>query len=203
VEEIQYPTLVWLAYRLGATFFFGIPLVLIFWSSLKKETSISRLLSIYWKVSSLIAISILLLTSKQPIGFITLFASPILIVCSLWFWVDLNEELNEMPPWRPLPLTVKIWRWGISFLGIFYTFLSFASLSCFQFSQTPNCIAWIEGPQNLHQITKVILNFLFGGNWTQPLSGFIGYIFLVAYCIGLIQWLLIRFPKQGRIAGDF
>jgi hypothetical protein len=26
---------------------------------------------------------------------------------------------------------------------------------------------------------------------------------LVAYVVGLLQWLLVRLPKQGRIAGDF
>ena len=37
--------------------------------------------------------------------------APLLIVAVLWFWVDLNEELADLPPWRPLPLTVRIWRW--------------------------------------------------------------------------------------------
>tara|TARA_Y100001968_G_scaffold54776_2_gene46031 strand:+ start:1371 stop:2003 length:633 start_codon:yes stop_codon:yes gene_type:complete len=203
VQEIPYNALVALTYRMAAIFAFGLPLVLLIWSYIQKETSIFRLLSIYWKVSSLIAISILLLTSKQPIGFISSFASSIFIIGSIWFWVDLNEELNQMPPWRPLPLTVKIWRWILSFLSILYGILSFKGLSCFNVADLQACLSWTEGPQNLHQITKIILNFLFGGNWTASLSGFIGYIGLVIYIIGFIQWLLIRLPKQGRIAGGF
>ena len=203
MPEPQYEFLVWLIYRLVATFSFGLPLVLLVWASISKETSLVRLLSIYWKVASLIAISILLLTSNQPIGYITSFASPFLILSSIWFWVDLNEEINEMPQWRPLPLTIRIWRWGTSFLSILYGILTFMSLSCFQVSNNSNCIALIEGPQNLHQIMKIILKFLFGGEWSQSLASFIGYLALIAYIIGLIQWLLIRLPKQGRIAGDF
>ena len=188
---------------MAAIFSFGLPLLLLFWSSLKKEEAIFKLLSIYWKVASLIAISILLLTSGQSIGYITSFASPILIIGSLWFWVDLNEELNEMPPWRALPLTVKIWRWSLSFLSMLYATVSFISLPCFKFNSGENCNIWLIGPSNLHQSTKTILDFLFGGNWNEMLSGFLGYIGLIMYIIGIIQWLLIRLPKQGRIAGDF
>tara|TARA_Y100001968_G_C19325418_1_gene701444 strand:- start:222 stop:824 length:603 start_codon:yes stop_codon:yes gene_type:complete len=200
---MEYKDLAWLTYRLAATFFFGLPLVLLAWASIKKKSAILRLLYIYWKVSSLIPISILLLTSNQPIGYLTSFAAPLLITCSLWFWIDLNEEINEMSSVLPLELTTKIWRWTISFLGIFYSGLTFMSLSCFKFLDNPRCTAWIQGPQNLHGITKVVLNFLFGGNWTEALAGFIGYIVLIAYLIGLLQWLIIRLPKNGRIAGYF
>tara|TARA_Y100001968_G_scaffold94710_1_gene85039 strand:+ start:1716 stop:2348 length:633 start_codon:yes stop_codon:yes gene_type:complete len=203
VEEIQYHALVELTYRMTAIFSFGIPLVLLFWSSIKKEASIFRLLSIYWKVASLIAISILLLTSQQPVGYLTSFISPILIIGSIWFWVDLNEEISEMPPWKALPLTVKIWRWSLSFLGMLYIPLTFGSLHCFNFKGSPICNSWIKDPQNLHQFNKLILDFLFGGNWTELLAGFIGYIALTIYIIGIIQWILIRFPKQGRVAGNF
>ena len=39
----------------------------------------------------------------------------LLILAVLWLWVDLNEELADMPTWRGLPLTVRIWRWSLSF----------------------------------------------------------------------------------------
>ena len=152
MPEIQYKTLVWLTYRLIATFSFGLPIVLFVWSSIKKETSILRLLSIYWKVSSLIAISILLLTSNQPIGYITSFISPLFIIFSLWFWVDLNEEIQEMPPWRALTLTTKVWRLSLTLLGTIYAWLTYKSLSCFNSVTSNNCIAWVEDPQNLHKL---------------------------------------------------
>jgi hypothetical protein len=31
----------------------------------------------------------------------------------------------------------------------------------------------------------------------------VGYVALAAYGVGLLQWLLVRLPRQGRIAGEF
>ena len=53
--------LVWLTYRLGATIALGIPLVLLIWSGLRRDPALMRLLGIYWKVASLLAISVLLM----------------------------------------------------------------------------------------------------------------------------------------------
>ena len=68
MEAISYGSLVWLSYRLGATFALGLPLVLFIWASVKKESSILRLLSIYWKVASLMVIGMLpIVGSPLPI----------------------------------------------------------------------------------------------------------------------------------------
>ena len=90
--------LVWLTYRLGATIALGIPLVLLIWSGVRRDPALVRLLGIYWKVASLLAISVLLLTDQRPIGYLTAFLAPLLMAASLWFWVDLNEELADSPP---------------------------------------------------------------------------------------------------------
>jgi hypothetical protein len=34
-------------------------------------------------------------------------------------------------------------------------------------------------------------------------AAFIGYVGLLAYVVGLVQWLLVRLPKLGRVAGEF
>ena len=80
-------TLVWLTYRLGATIALGIPLVLLIWSGLRRDPALVRLLGIYWKVASLLAISVLLLTDQRPIGYLTAFLAPLLMAASLWFWM--------------------------------------------------------------------------------------------------------------------
>ena len=72
-------TLVWLTYRLGATIALGIPLVLLIWSGLRRDPALVRLLGIYWKVASLLAISVLLLTDQRPIGYFTAFLAPLLM----------------------------------------------------------------------------------------------------------------------------
>jgi len=162
-----------------------------------------RLLSIYWKITSLMGISMLLLTTQRPIGYITFFIAPFLMVSSIWFWVDLNEELADLPPWRPLPFTVRIWRWALSGFSFMFAGLTFISLPCMKTIEGSNCFSWIEAPLLLHKITKRVFEFLFGGNWNEALASSLGYLALVIYVIGLIQWLFVRLPRYGRVAGGF
>ncbi len=203
METVTFTSLVWLVYRLGATFALGLPFVLLIWSSLKSEAAISRLMSIYWKVASLMLISMLLLIGGRPIGYITSFCSPFLIICSIWFWIDLNEELEDQPKLKPLILTVRLWRWALTAYGCLYIYLSSLSLSCINSPIGQNCIIWQKIPHSLHLISQNIFSFLFGASWTQSLSSFVGYVAMIIYLIGLIQFLIVRIPKQGRIAGGF
>ncbi len=160
-------------------------------------------MSIYWKIASLIGISLLLLTDERPIGFITMFISQLLIFISIWFWVDLNEEIADLPQKRALPLTTKVWRWGISLYSMLATSMTLIALPCISNSEGGHCNPWLEAPKNMHDIAQQLFGFLFGADWNKPLAGFIGYILLIIYGIGLLQWILVRLPKQGRVAGDF
>lgn len=162
-----------------------------------------RLFSIYWKIASLIPISILLLIGDRPLGYLTSFISPILLTICIWFWVDLNEELADLPLIKPLPLLVKIWRWIISLYSILFTTLTFISIPCLNLIDGKYCNSWKEAPQNFHHFSSNLFKFLFGANWTESVAAFIGYIALLVYVVGLLQWLLVRFPKQGRMAGGF
>ncbi len=203
MTDLSFTALVWLTYRLGASFGFSLPLILLIWANVKKEFSIVRLLSIYFKISSLIIISILLLTGSRPIGYLTSFISPLLILISVWFWSDLNEELRELSNGKALSFTVKLWRWIISFFSCLYSILTFTSLSCMKEITGQYCGAWMSAPQRFHLILNNLFNFLFGANWTEPIAAFIGYVALIVYLIGILQILLIKIPKQGRIAGGF
>jgi hypothetical protein len=119
--------------------------------------------------------------------------------------VDLNEELADLPPWRPLPLTLRIWRWSLTVWALLGALLSATALGCMgpgALAQ-PRCAVWIQPPLGLHRHVEGLFAFIFGGEWTPAVAAFIGYVGLVAYVVGLLQWLLVRLPKQGRIAGDF
>jgi hypothetical protein len=48
-----------------------------------------------------------------------------------------------------------------------------------------------------------LFGFVFGGQWTPAVAAFVGYVALAAYAVGLVQWLLLRLPRQGRVAGGF
>ena len=203
-DLLLYRTLVWLDYRLAAVFALGLPLVLLVWSALKREQALTRLMGIYWKVASLLLITVLLLTDNRPLGYLLGVLSQLLVVISVWFWVDLNEELADLPPWRPLPFVVRAWRWGLTVFGVLGAALSAVALSCVGGGLTrPICRVWLEAPDDLHGGVASVFDFVFGGSWTAAIAAFVGYVSLVAYGVGLLQWLVVRLPKQGRVAGGF
>jgi hypothetical protein len=203
-DLLLYRSLVWLDYRLAALFALGLPLVLLVWSALKQERALLRLLGIYWKVASLLLITVLLLTDNRPLGYLLAVVAQLLLVVSVWFWVDLNEELADLPPWRPLPFVVRAWRWGLSAFGLLGALLSAQALDCVRGGVTrPLCRVWLEAPDDLHGGLARVFDFLFGGSWTGTIAAFVGYVALVGYAVGLLQWLLVRLPKHGRVAGGF
>jgi len=203
-DVLLYRTLVWLDYRLAALFAVGLPLVLLIWATVKREQALVRLLGIYWKVASLLLIAVLLLTDNRPLGYLIALVAQLLLVVALWFWVDLNEELADLPPWRPLPFVVRAWRWGLSVYGVIGTLLSALALGCLGGGLSrPICHVWLEAPDDLHGGVARVFAFVFGGNWTGTIAAFVGYVALVAYGVGLLQLLLVRLPKQGRVAGGF
>jgi len=203
LTEPQFQILVWLSYRIAATFAFGLPLFLLIWAKIAKSSSIDRLLSIYWKVSSLYAINLLFLSGENQLGQLIALISPILMVGSIWFWVDLNEEIDEMFIYKPISLTTRIWRWTLSFWAILNTGLHMFSWRCLSSISGNYCDSWREIPYNSFITTKIIIKFILGGNWTTAVASFIGYLALILYLIGLIQWLIMQFPKNGRFAGKF
>jgi len=178
--------------------------VLLLWAAWKQEQALVRLLGTDWKVPSLLLITVFLLTHNKPLGYLLAFLAQLLVVVSVWFWVALNEELDDLPPWRPLPFVIRAWRWGLSVYGVLGALLSALALDCVRGGVTrPVCRAWLEAPDDLHGGAASVFNFLFGGSWTGVIAAFVGYVALVGYGVGLLQWLLVRLPKQGRVAGGF
>ena len=144
------------------------------------------------------------LTDRRPLGYALLVLAPLLIVAVLWFWVDLNEELADLPPWRALPLTVRIWRWSLTLLSLPAAAFASTALACMGGQgRLPFCPVWLEAPQGLHGLVARLFGFVFGGQWTPAVAAFVGYVALAAYAVGLLQWLLLRLPRQGRVAGGF
>ena len=81
--------------------------------------------------------------------------------------------------------------------------MSGSALGCARALQSAECKVWLEAPQGLHRVAERLFDFVFGGQWTEAVAAFVGYVALVAYAVGLLQWLLVRFPRQGRVAGEF
>ena len=85
---------VWMDYRLSLLFILIIPLILLIWAFVQKAESMQRLLMIYFKVASLLAITIYLMIGNFSASFISALMGRILIPISLWFWVDINDEID-------------------------------------------------------------------------------------------------------------
>ena len=176
LTETQFQILVWLSYRIAATFALGLPFILFVWSRLLNISSISRLISIYWKVSSLYVINILFLSGDSQLGQFISLVSPILMVTSIWFWVDLNEEIEEMFKFNPISLTTRIWRWTLSLWGILNTGLHIFSWRCLNSINGNYCDTWREIPYNSFITTKIIIKFILGGSWTTGSATFFAYL---------------------------
>ena len=189
---------VWLSFQLSIIFLVGFPITLSLWSIKKRNQAVSKLLSIYWKISLLFFISLLLLIGNYnyALGITTI--STLLMTISVWFWNDINDELKEYDFSSSLTTMTKVWRWSLTFISLNFLIQSLQNFSCFSFINTPACEIWLQPSSNLYIIIKNLFNFFFGANFTQPVAKFLGLFSLLIYILGLIQWSIIKLPKNGR-----
>lgn len=181
-------------YRLALLFMVILPLVLLIWTFAAKAEAMQRLLIIYWRVASLLAITVYLMIGGFPFSFIPAFAARVLIAIGLWFWVDLNEEIDDQRR-TPLKLVFTSWRWATTLYCILGAIAMIPFLQC-AFSQdlfsTPFCQLWLDPP--------LAYKNLFHPNHTRGFLGFIGIATLIIYVLYLGYFVLFRLSKQGRTA---
>ena len=189
---------VWLSFQLSIIFFIGIPITLLFWSFKRRNKAVNKLLSIYWKVSLLFFISLFLLIGKFNYALLITNISLLLMTISVWFWNDINDELREYDLSDSLTTTTKVWRWSITFISFNFLIQSLQNLACFSFINSSACEIWLQPSINFYIIVKNLFNFFFGANFTQPIAKFLGLFSLLIYTLGLIQWSMIKLPKNGR-----
>tara|TARA_Y100001968_G_scaffold333596_1_gene397490 strand:+ start:5906 stop:6298 length:393 start_codon:yes stop_codon:yes gene_type:complete len=120
---------------------------------------------------------------------------------SIWFWTDINLELNEYKLWNPISITTKIWRWGLTLISINFLVQTLNHSSCINYINSSACKEWLSPSENLYKFIKYIFNFLFGANFSEPVAKFLGLFSLFIYVLGLVQWLIIQLPKTGRNSG--
>ncbi|MGC1309987.1 MAG: DUF3177 family protein [Phormidesmis sp.] len=187
-------SLVWTDYRLALLFAVFIPLTLLIWSWVSKSESVSLQMTIYWRVASLLAITVYLMIGGFAVSFITALLSKILIPISLWFWADLNEEIREQPK-RSLHLGFSAWRWAIStycavgvLVQLWYVRCAFSNALL----ASETCQVWME--------PSLLFKDYFHGGLTRPFLGFWGIVGLAIYAAYLGYFLLVRLGRQGRSA---
>ena len=120
---------------------------------------------------------------------------------SVWFWNDINDELKEYGISHVLTTTTKVWRWSLTFISLSFLIQSLNNISCISFINSAECKIWLKPSENLYLILKNLFNFLFGASFSQPVAKFLGLFALLIYILGLLQWAMIKLPKNGRNSG--
>lgn len=187
---------VWMDYRLAVLLTVIFPLVLLVWAFVQKIDVLQRILIIYWRVASLLAITVYLMIGALPIGFLSAMIARLLIPASLWFWLDLNEEIEDLQ-FSPLKLAFTSWRWAMSVYNgigaiVFLPFLKCAFFGSKDLLADPSCRIWLDPPWGYQE--------LFHPDWTAGFLGFLGLAGLVIYLLYFGYFLLVRLGKQGRSA---
>jgi len=186
-------SLVWLDFRLAVVFTVIAPLLLLFWAYKDKNSSVLRSLTIYWRVSFLLAITVYLLMASLPIGFLTGWAARILMPVSLWFWQDLNEDIDRSK--GKLSLIYTSWRWAMAIYCAIGTIFGVGFLKC---GFTPaeqlddSCKILLEAPLQFKAI--------FHNGVNVDTLAFGAIVALIVYLICFAVFAIFNLPKQGRIA---
>ncbi len=192
---------IYLSFQLSLVFIVGLPLTLFCWSIKNKSKAITKLLSNYWKISILFLISLILLIGEYNFALLITNISTLIMTISIWFWNDINDELNEYRISHALTTTTKIWRWSITFISLSFLIQSLNNINCISFINSAECKIWLKPSTNFYLILKNLFNFLFGASFSQPVAKFLGLFALLIYTLGLLQWAIIKFPKSGRNSG--
>lgn len=189
---------IWVSFQLSAIFFVGLPLTLLIWAIKERNKVIKKLLISYWKISILFFISLILLVGELDFGLLITNLAILLMIISMWFWKDINEELREYKLWHPITTTVKVWRWAHTFTSLNFIIRSLSNRTCLIEMNSLECIKWLEPSQKLFLVFKNLSTFLFGANLSKPVALFLGLFALLIYILGLIQFLVVKLPNNGR-----
>jgi hypothetical protein len=190
------PAAVWADYRLAVLLVVALPLALLIWAFVQKSDPIQHVMVIYWRVASLLLITVYLFVGAMPVGFISGWIARILIPIALWFWLDLNEEIIELRPTR-LKQTFMAWRWAVSAYCVLGAIAQIPMLQCALLSSNdllkqPFCSVWLNPPWLFREF--------FNPNLKPYTLGFLAMLGLGFYALCFGYFLFFRLGKQGRSA---
>jgi hypothetical protein len=168
-----------------------LPLILLVWAWIARVEALQRLLITYWRVASLLMITVYLFIPGWGLGFVTSPVARILIPLSLWFWADINEEIRDLPQ-QGLGLVFRAWRWAITIYCTLGAIANLLVINCVTMAGSNFCAVWLEAPQNYQK--------MFHGNTSPGVLGFLGAVGLFFYGFYFGNFLLFRLGKQGRSA---
>jgi hypothetical protein len=194
--------IVWTDFRIAVLLTVIFPLALLIWSAVSQSDAVTKLLVIYWRVASLLAIALYLLIAALPIGYLVAWFARMLLPISLWFWVDVNEEIEEMPS-SPFKLLLTGWRWALTIYSVFGVLFQVPSLSCAfaphteivkqaEMTSATVCNVWLQAPWGFRELLH---------GTTKPwFLGSVGIVGLVIYALYMSYFVFFRLGRSKRSA---
>jgi hypothetical protein len=192
---------VWNDFRLAVLFNVLMPLALWIWSlraQTGKDDAIKRIMFGYWQAASLLMWTVYLQIGAQPVGFFTALLVQALIPVSVWWWQDLNQEVERDN--SALKKAFVAWRYIVTGLGAIGVAAQVtqtqAPCTLAKDSATllsrPECTTWLEPPIRY----KALLHGSLPADKLQYI-GIAGASIFAAY---FIYYVLVTVPKTGRQA---
>lgn len=171
--EILEP-LVWWDFRLAVGLNVLLPLLLLAWAFQAQFPPLRSVAIAYWRVSSLLAVTVYLMMAAFPISFLTGVIARILIVVSLWYGSDAAVAIPMDD--RPISRVFRIWRWIVTvYMGLGTLFSALFIPCAFQSELHASCQVWLQPPSGFKT--------LFHPNIAAETLGLWGAIGLIAYII--------------------
>ena len=192
-------SLVWTDFRVAVALFVVAPFALLAASVAarvprtpddrsKSAETVLRLMTSYWQASSLLLLTVALNIQEANFGVFAGLAAQAMIVVSLWWWTDLNGELDDAPlsrafrAWR-LPTTVAA-AGGVVVQLPFQGCVGAESLAGDAF-----CAPWLEPPKFAAGLV---------GLDASPALGAVANIGCLLYFAVLSYYATVLLPTVGR-----
>lgn len=196
--------IVWTDFRLAVTLFVAVPFALLGWSvyscrppaqtrSPTAEATL-RCMTSYWQASSLLLITVAFNVEGMQLGVPTGLIAQAMILVSLWWWADLNDELRLAEP-SVLRSTFLTWRALASVAAAGGVLVQAPFQSCLAVSELAadaSCAAWLEPPQFAANLIGLSPSAELG----LLANGFCGLYFCVLAYYGAV--LLPVVGRRGR-----
>ena len=200
-------SIVWTDFRVAVTLFVVAPLALLGWSvvscrppSLGGEKITNpprtsevalRLMTSYWQASSLLLITVLLNVQESQLGVATGLIAQAMIVLSLWWWTDLNDEIDGAEP-TALISAFSSWRVLASFAATAGVVVQVPFQPCVfapALVDDASCAAWLEPPKFAAQILDLT---------PSPELGLVAAGSCSLYFAVLAYYCAVLLPQVGR-----
>ena len=192
-------SLVWTDFRVAVALFVVVPFALLAASvaarvprqpddrSESAET-VLRLMTSYWQASSLLLLTVALNIQEANFGVFAGLAAQAMIVVSLWWWTDLNGELDD----APLSRAFRAWRLPASVAAAGGVLVQLPFQGCVgapSLAGDAFCAPWLEPPKFAAGLV---------GLDVSPALGTVANIGCLLYFAVLAYYATVLLPTVGR-----